>query len=254
MALKSVLASLDEVGEEFRSLYAEQKVGDKTVYALDIEDVDNHPKVRGVITANRENVRKRDEYKAKAEELEGKLAVLPADFDADEWTRLKAGGGKPDEAIEALKAQHARALDALKAKHAEELSGKDKVIGEREGYINNTIIDGGLKDALLEVGVKPELLDGARLLLREKVKVQQGDDGSRKAIVETDLGEVGIADFVKDWAGTKGKPYLGTASGPDAPGSNARPGSKTMTRADFDKLDPGAQRKAVLTDKITVVD
>lgn len=253
MALKSVLTSLDEVGEEIRSLYAEQKVGDKTVYVLDIEDVDNHPKVRGVVTANRENVRKRDEYKSKLDELESKLSALPEDFDPDEWARLKAGSGKPDEAVEALKAQHAKALDSLKAKHAEELAAKDKVIGEREGYINNTIIDGGLKDALLEVGVKPELLDGARLLLRDKVKVLQGDDGSRKAIVETDLGEVGIADFVKEWAGSKGKPYLGTASGPDAPGSNARPGGKTMKRADFDKLDATEKAKVDFS-KITLVD
>lgn len=226
MALKSVYTAADEIPAEHKTLYEEQ--GD--VFVLSIEDIDSHPKVRGVITANRENVKKRDEYKAKVAELEGKVAGLPEDFDADEWTRLKAGdGGKPDEALQALKDQHARAVQTLKDKHATELADRDGQIGERDGYIDRTLVDGGLKDALLDVGVNPELLDGAMASLRGNVKVQRGDNGDRKAIVETDLGEIPVTDFVKDWSGGKGKPYLGKASGPGGNGNNGNGRVKAPT-------------------------
>jgi hypothetical protein len=246
MGLKAILEKIDDLPEETKSLYSEQKSGDKTVYVLDVEDIDNHPKVRGVITANRENVRKRDEYKTKVEELEGKVANLPEDFDPDEWARLKAGdGGKPDEALQALKDQHARAVETLKAKHAKDLADKDALLSERDGYIDRTLIDGGLKDALLDVGVNPDLMDGALASLRGSVKVQKADDGNRTAIVETDLGDVPVVDFVKEWAGAKGKAYLGKATGPGGEGNNGggRGGIKTQG-GDFGG-DKSARTKAI---------
>ncbi|CAH1661773.1 conserved hypothetical protein [Hyphomicrobiales bacterium] len=257
MALKTVLNALSEAPEALQGEYVEQKVGDKTVFVLDLDGIDDHPKVRGVITANRANVAKRDEYKAKVTELEERLSVLPEDFDLDEYTQLKAGksGTKPDEALQALRDQHARAIQALKDKHTTDLAAKDKDIGERDGYIDRSLIDGGLKDALLDAGINPDLLDGALASLRGNVKVQRADNGDRKAIIETDLGEVGISDFVKDWAGSKGKAYLGKPTGPDPRGNNGhRIGAKTITRADFEKLDGAAKHKALLTDKMTVVD
>ena len=230
MALKSVYTSVDDIPEEHKAFYRED--GDK--YVLDIEGIDDHPKVRGVITANRENIRKRDEYKAKVTELESKVGTLPEDFDADEWARLKAGeGGKPDEAIQALKDQHARAIEALKQKHAADLATKDQQIGERDGYIDRTLADGGLKDALLDVGVDPDLLDGALASLRPNVKVQRADNGDRKAIVETDLGEIGVPEFVKEWAAGKGKAYLGKASGPEAQGNNGNGRGKNLPAGNF---------------------
>jgi hypothetical protein len=41
----------------------------------------------------------------------------------------------------------------------------------------------------------------------------------------------------------------------DAKGNlGGRVGAKTISRTEFNKLDPAAQRKAVVTDKVTVVD
>ncbi|SMF65747.1 hypothetical protein SAMN02982989_3400 [Xaviernesmea oryzae] len=241
MALKSVYSAADDIPAEHKAFYKED--GDK--FVLDIDGIDDHPKVRGVITANRENIRKRDEYKAKVTELESRVSGLPEDFDADEWARLKAGeGGKPDEAIQALKDQHARAIEALKQKHAGELSAKDQQIGERDSYIDRTLADGGLKDALLEVGVDPDLLDGALASLRPNVKVQRSDDGNRKAIVETDLGEIGVPEFVKEWAAGKGKAYLGKPSGPGAEGNNGNSRGKNLPAGNFGG-DKGERTKAI---------
>ena len=116
MALKATLQALDEVSDDQKTMYAETKIGDKTVYMLDVEDIDNHPKVRGVITANNENKRKRDEYKSKVDELEARFQACLKISMPDEWQRLKSGE-KPDEQLQALKDQHTRAVEALKQKH-----------------------------------------------------------------------------------------------------------------------------------------
>lgn len=249
MALKAVVTSLDGIDAALHDHYTEK---DGSFY-LAIDDFGKHPGAVTLKTTLNKVNKDKDALAAKVTELEGKVEGLPDDFDADEWARLKAGT-KPDEAIEALKAQHAKAIDTLKAKHATELSDKDKLLGERDGYIDRTLIDGGLKDALLDVGVKPELLDGALAVLRGSVKVHRAENGDRKALVETDMGEVGVAEFVKEWSGTKGKAYLGTATGPDAKGNNSpRATGKTMTRAEFDKLTPAA-KAAVDFSKTTLVE
>lgn len=241
MGLKSLYTSQDDIPEEHKSFYKED--GDK--FVLDIEGIDDHPKVRGVITANRENVKKRDEYKRQVDELKVKVDGLPEDFDADEWAQLKAGQtGKPDEAIQALKDQQAKAVQTLKDKHAQELAERDQQIGERDGYIDRTLVDGGLKDALLDVGVAPELLDGALAVLRGNVKVQRADSGDRKAIVETDLGEVAVTDFVKEWAGTKGKAYLGKPTGVGGDGNNGDRRGTRLPAGDFGG-DKGDRTKAI---------
>jgi hypothetical protein len=249
VALKAVVTSLDGIDAALHEHYTEKDGS----FHLAIDDFGKHPGAVTLKTTLNKVNKDKDTLAAKVTELEDRVKELPEDFDPAEWARLKSGA-KPDEAIEALKAQHAKAVDTLKTKHAADLADKDKLIGERDGYIDRTLVDGGLKDALLDVGVKPELLDGALAVLRGSVKVHRAENGDRKAVVETDMGEVGVAEFVKDWSGTKGKAYLGTASGPEAKGNNnARAGGKTMTRAEFDKMTPAAKAAVDFT-KTTVVE
>lgn len=215
MALKAVVSDLSEVDESLHEHYTEKDGS----YYLSLDDFGKHPgAVTLKATLNKVN-KDKETLSTKVAELESRVENLPDDFDADEWTRLKAGeGGKPDEAIQALKDQHARAVEQLKAKHKTDLDAVTAQVAERDGYIDRTLIDGGLKDSLLEVGVNPDLLDGALASLRGSVKVQRGDDGARSAIVETDLGDVAVSDFVKEWAGGKGKAYLGKPPQMDANG------------------------------------
>jgi hypothetical protein len=229
MGLKAFYESMDEVPEALRDHYTE----DKGKFVLAVDDIDDHPKVRGVITANRENIRKRDEYKAKAAEAEAKLAEIPEDFDAEKWVSLNANANgddpaKKDEQLQSMKAVYEGKLANLQKKYETDMAARAAELQERDGYIDSTVRDGGLKDSLLAVGVNPDLIDGAIASLRNSVKVQRADDGSRKAIVETDLGEIGVTDFVKDWAQTKGKAYLAPPTG-HAPNGNdgQRRGVKT---------------------------
>lgn len=78
MGLKAILETIDDLSEETRSLYSEQKVGEKTVFVLNVEDIDNHPKVRGVITANNENKRNDPDHFSFAVALLGVETRTPA--------------------------------------------------------------------------------------------------------------------------------------------------------------------------------
>ena len=240
MALKAFVEDIDSVDESLRDHYTQRDDG----FHLSLEDFGKHyGAVSLKATLNRVDKEKAT-LSSKINELESKVQSLPEDFDPEEWTRLKAGeGGKPDEAIQALKDQHARAIETLRTKHTADLAAVAEQISERDAYIDRTLIDGGLKDSLLDVGVMPELLDGALASLRTNVKVQKADDGTRTAIVETDLGDVPVTDFVKEWAANKGKAYLGKPSGPAGEGSNGRHGIKNQG-GDFGG-DKSARTKAI---------
>jgi hypothetical protein len=128
-------------------------------------------------------------------------------------------------------------------------------IAERDGFIDRTTVEGRLKDSLLEVGVQPELLDGAVASLKPSIKVNKTEKGDRIPVFATDMGEVEVPTYIADWAGTKGKAYLGKASGPGGRGNNGGGGAggKTITREEFNKLDPASQMKAMTVDKIQVI-
>lgn len=262
MSVQALLDSADKIPDGMADHYTEKD----GKFILDIDGIDDHPKVRGVIVANKANVVKRDEYKAKAVELEARLGEIPEGFDVEEYLELKAAAvdaddpekkKAQDEHLQSQRALYEKRIEGLNKKHVDELAGRDEQIAERDGYIDKSLVVTGLKDALLGVGVEPDLLDGAVASLRPSVKVQRSDSGDRKAIVETDLGEIDVPEFVSGWAQTKGKAYLGKPSGDTPPGNN-KPGPnspKTMTRADFDAMSPMEQaQKMTGENKVTVVD
>lgn len=228
MALKAIYASADDVPEEHKDLYSEASDGR---FVLDVEDVDNFPKVRGLVTANAENKRKAQERLAKLEEAEAKLSGLPEDFDVDEWERLKSSD-KPDEQVQTLKDQHARAVEALRAKHKAELDSITAQVSERDGYIDGVTRDAALQAALDEAGFDPMHKPMLAKFLGDQIKVRREDDGRRVAFADTDLGEVSPLDYVKEFAGKAGKVYLAKASGPGAPGSD-KPGRHGASAGDF---------------------
>lgn len=262
MGVKAQLESLDNVPAELHSYYVETD----GKFILDLEeDIKAHPRVTALSNAYRKEQERRKEAATKLAEAEAKLAEIPDGFDAEEYLALKAGAGDPndpakkkanDEHLQSQRQLYEQKIANLTKKFESDLAAKDAALGERDGYIDRTVAEAGLKDSLLEVGVDPDLLDGALATLKPSVKVQRHDDGSRKAIVETDVGEVEVKAFVKDWAQSKGKPYLGKPTGPDPKGNNGsgRGGVKTMSRAEFDKLDPAARVKAMTVDKVTITD
>lgn len=230
MALKAFTDTLDGIDESLHEHYIEKDGS----YYLSLDDFGKHPgAVTLKATLNRVN-KDKETLTDQVSELKSKVGNLPEDFDAEEYARLKSGQGNAGEALEALRKKYATDTEALNAQ-----------LKERDAYIDRTLVDGGLKDSLIEVGVMPELMDGALASLRGNVKVQRSDDGNRTAVIETELGDVPIGEFVKSWAGSKGKAYLGKPSGPGGEGNN---GSRT-SRASGSMGGDSTERKQAIASR-----
>lgn len=251
MALKSFYTEASEVPEDVKQFYTEDAEGR---FVLQIADIDAHPKVRGVITANNENKRKAQERLSKLEQMESRLSGIPEDFDADEWVRLRSGASAPDDQMQAIKDQHAKAVQGLKAQYAADIEAINAQLAERDGYIDGLARKSALDAAFDEAGFDPIHKPMLTKFLADQVKVKRTEDGNRVAFAETDLGDISTAEFVKDFAAKQGKAYLAKPTGPAASGNNgARAGTKTITRAEFEKLDPTTQAKT-MADRVQLVD
>ncbi|GEM_PF-773490 len=233
MALKTILDSLNDVPEAFRDEYKEQ--GDK--FVLDIEGIDAHPTVVNLKTAFERVKADKKKLGTDLEAATARLAEVPEDFDAEEWVRLKAEAGDPDdpdkdkkkdEHLQSQKKVFEQRIANLEAKHAKDLAAKDTEIAERDDVISSVLVEDGLTKALVEAGVAKEYLKASRAMLKPSVKVVRDEDGSRRAIVETDLGEEEIGKYVASWSQSdEGKVFVAKPTGGDATGSHGRPGDST---------------------------
>lgn len=259
MGLKAILENLDNVPTELHSFYTE--TDGKYVLDLD-EDVKNHPRISALSNAYKAEQTRRKELSTKLSEAETRLADIPEGFDAEEYLALKAKAGDPDdpakkkaddEHLQSQRQLYEQRIANLTKKHETDLSALNEQLSERDGYIDRTTRHDVLRRALRDVGVDPDYEDAAEALLISSIKVQRADDGNRRSFVETDLGEVEVPAFVKDWAASKGQKFLGKAPAMDAKGNNGARGAKTMTRAEFEKMDVAA-RAGVDFSKISLVD
>jgi hypothetical protein len=235
MALKAIIDNLDEVAESFRVEYKEGSGEQSGKYVLDLEDdVKIHPKVKNLQTAHERTKRDKATIQAKLTEAEDRLEGLPEDFNADKYAELEAKA-KLGEGKEAPKADEeiARVRTQMETKHAKELTKKDERIGKLEKAVEKHVVEDKLTGALVDAGVRKELLPAARALLKGKVKISEEDDDF-DAVVETDMGRMTVAEFVTTWAGSDdGKPFVEKIKGG---GSNGGDGGRKPTEHNpFDK-------------------
>ena len=117
---------------------------------------------------------------------------------------------------------------------------KDKLLKQAQdalasesGFTQKLLLDNGLTEALVKVGVASPYLPAVKAMLSTQAKViPEGD--ARKAVI----GDKELSEFVKDWATSdEGKHYIsapanggGGASG----GSGSGSGTKTWTRETWD--------------------
>lgn len=238
MALKTIIESLDEVDESLREYYKEQTVKlpdgkTKTVLALDLEAVDSHP---GIATLrNAFERQKADNAKLKADnaELKTKVEALPDGITADEITRLQAFEAEAKKNADAdpeKKRAHETEIQSFKNMHQQELARankkaetvaaeKDAIIAKKDAEIRRLLIEDGLTKALTEAGVKPEFLKASKAMLSKSVKVVE-HEGEYSAVVDTELGDAPVTEFVGQWAKSdEGKHFIAAPKGSDAPGS-----------------------------------
>jgi hypothetical protein len=218
MALKTILDSLDDVPDALKTEYKE--VDGK--FVLDLEGIDAHPSVVNLKTAHERQKQSNKTLQTDLTAAKARLEGLPDDFDADQYETLKAqaegkAAPKTDEQVAQIRAQ-------LEKKHAAELGKKDERITTLEGAVTRATIDDGLSKALDEAGIDPAFKPGAMALLKSKgaVKLVE-EDGTFKAQVETDMGPMPLAGYVKDWSGSdEGKIYVKKPTGGDAPGGKGQ--------------------------------
>jgi hypothetical protein len=220
MALRALIETLDDVPEDIRGEYKEQKQGDKTVFVLDVEGVDMHPSVINLKTAHERQKQTNKTLTTDLAALRGRVEGLPDDFNADEYERMKAlaegkEGPKPEEQI-------ARVRDQLERKHATEIQKKDDQIAKLSGTINRVTVEEGLSKALDAAGIDPKHKNKLVPYLKSIGKIDlEEDEGNYTAIAQTDMGPVPLARFVSEWAvSDDGKDYVAPAKGGDAPGNH----------------------------------
>ena len=214
MALKTVLDNLDDVPE---ALHGEYKEIDGK-FVLDLDGIDVHPTVVNLKTAHERQKQANRTLQSDLTAAKARLDGLPDEFDADTYEALKqqAEGKAPAKTDE----QVAQIRQQLERKHQAELARKDERIGTLTGAVNKLSIDDGLSKALDEAGVDAAFKPGAMALLKAKgaVKLVE-EDGHFKAQVETDMGPMPLANYVRDWSGSdEGKIYVKKPTGGDAPG------------------------------------
>lgn len=254
MGLKALLDSLDDVQDELKDHYKQD--GDR--FVLDIDGIDDHPKVRGVITANKANKDKRDQLKSELDGLKARLDGLPEDFDASVYQELRQAaegkGGTPTE--EQLEEARAKIRKKLETDFGKERAGLEDRLSKLNGTLHRMTIDRGLADAMDQAQIDPR--HKAKLLpyfkTAAKIVVEESDDGF-SAKFDTDMGQVSLGDYVREWATSDdGKIYVAKPTGPSPKGgAGGHGGNKTITRSQFDAMGH-AERSQAAKDGFKVVD
>jgi len=216
--LKTIVESLDGMSEELHELYDQTDDG----YVLKVDDIDSHPDV----------VRLKRAYEAekdKRKETEAKLKDIPKDFDKEQWEKVKSGKAKEEDLI-ALRQQ----LEAER----DEWKGKAQNL-EQQTY--QLTVSQQLDEALKNAGVtNPAFNKAARALLNDGVTLKDG-----RAIVDTDMGPMPLAEHVKRWASSEGAAFVEASKGGGSNGGKAP--TKKATLDEF-KAMGSDQRTAIFKD------
>lgn len=225
MPLIAVLDNLDNVDESLKPFYVEKD----GAFHLDIdpETIKPHFAVSPLASAFAKTKEADATNRKTVADLKAKIAELEK--------------GAPDTA--ATQAKIASLQEKLEAAEA-----RANEIGAKYTGLTR---DRALSEALQAAGVtEPAFVKASAKMLSEMVQI--GEDGT--AIVDTGMGPRVLGDFVKSWAASEGKAFVTPPSGGGAKGSDGTKASGTMKRADFENLDPSEQQKAMVIDKVTLVD
>ena len=220
--LKVVLDTLDGLDAAVLPFYTEAD----GKFILQVEGVDNHPEVANLKSAYERTKADRETSKTAVATLKAQIAELQK--------------GAPDTAATQAK------ITALQ----EQLDAVSTENGTLKGKLTGVTRDRALTEALQSAGITdPTFLKAALAMTSGMVKVD--DNGG--AYVETPMGPKLVQDFAKGWTAGEGKAFVTPPSGGGAKGNDQGGKAQTMTRADFNNLDPTSQHKAVMVDKITIL-
>lgn len=157
-----------------------------------------------------------DALAAKNKELLGEVKVFKAkakgaDIDPEAYAALQTE-------VEELRGTLDKSGKASKS----EIEKLTKALGEKDGALQSYLIDGGLTEALVKVGVSnPVSMKAAKAMLRAQASIK-ADGGQYQAV----MGDKPLSDAVAAWAATdEGKHFIAapTNSGGGAGGGGGKP-------------------------------
>lgn len=193
MAIKTFLENLEGIPEGLHEHYKETDNG----FVLEVEGIREHPDVVNLSNAYK---RVKDAEKTAREELKNlqeRADGLPDDFDAELWQKAKSGD------LEAGLVKVRKELEADLQKERERAN-------TLESNLKSLTVDRALSEALDGANItNPAFRKAATALLKDAVKL----DGE-KVFVDSDMGPLEPAEYVKKWAATdEGKPFVTQPSG-----------------------------------------
>lgn len=238
MAILKAILTADEFGEIDEGLQGLYKSVADGRHVLDADGLDAHPSIQPLVTTlgrYKEIAPDARRLKARLDEADRVKSVF-GDLDPDDVTaklerlaELESADGGEDLAVHL-----ARQKKALEEQQQKALAAKDTLVTEKEAdiakrdrFIERLVIDHELDAALGKVKVIEDYRPAVRALMRDRrpkvvVDGEDGDEQEYKGVFSTDIGEVGIADYIESWARSdEAKPFL-PASGNE--GSGARGG------------------------------
>lgn len=259
--LKAIIASLDEVPEAARALYAKTSDGR---YKLEVEGMVDKAKLdefrENNVALNKklEDLSKQmesfkgvdptkfKEYEEQARQINEKELIKKGDFET--LVAQRTAAMKKD-----LEDKIAAQNETIKNLESE----KTKAYGERDSYI----VESELRKAAEhpEAGYNPGVADILLPHVMKEFTVKDGKvtrvkpDGT--VVYGKDSNPATIHEFLTDMS--KDRPWmLKPSSGSGAQGNNGKGAAngKTMKRADYNALDPVAQHAFAVAGKGTVVD
>ena len=247
MSLPILVEDQSKLPEGYTDNYVEQENGS---FLLDVEGVDNHPDVHGLKTSLQKQKTDREKLRTERDSLLTYSKLIPEGMTTDELQtaleKFKAGDGDGDgkeDGKDDASAKLNLLRETLEKKFQKELGERDTTITKKDSTIRRLIVETALSSALTKNKVtNPAFQKAAKTLLAPNVKISENDKGDFVGMVDTDMGEVTVEQYVKDWAnGDEGFSFVEGNTGSGAPGSKNRSGKKELTRTQFDELGP-AQR------------
>lgn len=174
--------------------------------------------------------KKRDELMDEVKGLKAKLAAFDG-IDADEVRKALESAKETETANLEAKGEYEKILKQVKEDYAKELEKITQKFESEAGFSRRLLTDGGLTDALAKANVRPEYMDAAKALLKDKVAIQ-GEGDERRAVI----GDKALGDFVTEWAGSdQGKHFVSApnSSGGGANGSGNGNGGAKLYRSEM---------------------
>jgi len=236
--LKLSYEDKSDIPEALQDYYAEKD----GVYALQAEGLKTSQDIAAVKGALDKERQLKRSLEAKVKEYESKYALLPDDFDIEEFNRLKdTSQGDIDTK---LKEQRER----ITQQHSKELAKLQEQLEQKDGLVNKHVKMAALQKAMAENNIAKPFMPAVEAMMRDRIKLE-GED--------VYLDEKPVSDFFKNWSQSdEGKHYI-AAQANSGGGSNTAKSSggaeKEISRADFEALS-GSDRMTAIKSGAKVVD